>query len=373
MLRVICATIILKSIIAVSVAVSVIVFVSGLPSARGEERLRIGVISGLTGAAAKWSALQNMGIELAAEEARSSGVAVDLIFEDSQTQGARAVAAYNKLVNLSKVDALISDDFGVATAPLLPLAKKQKKMIVSTGLSHQQYCESGGDFFVSVGSQIERTKPAFENFFRIHPEIKRIGLIIFDDPEWGHVYRGVWEDIAKSQGITVVDTVLNNQWTPDFKSMMVKMAAKKPDALLVAHEPEGFIKAARQLHFEGQIVIANCVLEMLTGSETPRVELDGVYTVDPIVSPEFRAAFQKRFNREPILEAYAGYEAVRTLVRAAAANKRELQRGIRAVSYAGVAGRVDFSGQTCLGNLASWGLYRFEGGKLVGRNGYNPK
>jgi len=348
-----------------TVALALLV-VQSVPSAQCEDRLRLGVLSGLTGAAAKWSRFQNMGMELAVEEAAAEGVVIELVFEDSQTQGARAISAYNKLVALSKVDALLADDFGLATAPIIPLARRQRKMLMSTGLPRQEFCDAGGGYFASVGSKIEDTKPAFERFFDLHPEVKRIGLVVFDDPDWGNAYREVWQELAKRRGIEIVETFLNNEWTPDFKSLMAKMITKKPDAILVAHEPESFLKAVRQSNFRGQVLIANCVLEMVADSEAPRAELDGVYTVDPVISSEFREAFRKRFNRAPILEAYAGYEAVRSVVKAAAVNRQGLSRGLRAVSYTGVAGRIDFTGTSCLGNNASWGLYQFNQGNLAG-------
>ena len=47
--------------------------------------LKIGVLSGLSGAAARWNRYQNMGITLAQEELRAEGFEINLIFEDSQT------------------------------------------------------------------------------------------------------------------------------------------------------------------------------------------------------------------------------------------------------------------------------------------------
>lgn len=338
-----------------------------LPSARAEDPLRIGVISGLTGAAAKWNRYQNMGMELAVEQLARDGVAIQLVFEDSQTQGVRAITAFNKLINLSKVDALIADDFGLVVAPLLPITKRQRKLLVTTGLPHEKFCALGGEYFATVSSRIEHTKSSFEDFFQRHPEVKRIGLVVFDDPDWGNAYRAVWEEIARSRDISIVETFLNNEWSPDFKSVMTKMMAKRPDAILVAHEPESFVKAMRQVNFKGHVVIANCVLEMLADSDAARPELEGVYTVDSRVSLEFFEAFKQRFLREPILEAYAGYEAVRTIAKAAAFDRAHLHRGIRLVAYDGVAGRVDFTGPSCLGNHAMWGLSRFklEAGKTV--------
>ncbi len=337
----------------------VFLLLAGVLPARADGPLRIGVISGLTGAAAKWNRFQNMGMELAAEELVVAGIEVQLLFEDSQTQGVRAIAAYNKLVDLSKVDAVIADDFGLVTAPLLPLAKRRKTLLVSTGLPHERYCAAGGEYFASVASKIEQTRNAFEHFFQLHPEVRRIGLVVFDDPDWGNAYRAVWEDIAQRRGLAIVDTFVNNEWSPDFKSAMTKMMVKKPDAILAAHEPGSFVKAMRQVNFTGQVVIANCVFEMLADTDAARPELEGVYTVDPIVSPQFTEAFRRRFARDPILEAYAGYEAVRAVAKAAVLDRGALDRGLRGVAYDGVAGRIDFTRASCLANDASWGLSRF--------------
>jgi branched-chain amino acid transport system substrate-binding protein len=112
-----------------------LVLTAGLQWARADEPLRIGLISGLTGPAAHRNKFQNMGMELAVEQLADKGFPVQLVFEDSQTQGVRAIAAYNKLVGLSKVEALISDDFGLVTAPLLPIARRQKTLLVSTALA----------------------------------------------------------------------------------------------------------------------------------------------------------------------------------------------------------------------------------------------
>ncbi len=78
-----------------------------------EIKLKVGVISGLTGAAAKWSAFQNKGMKLAVEDLKREGVDIDLIFEDSQTQATKVISAYNKLRQLDRVDALIANDFNL--------------------------------------------------------------------------------------------------------------------------------------------------------------------------------------------------------------------------------------------------------------------
>jgi hypothetical protein len=66
------------------------------------------------------------------------------------------------------------------------------------------------------------------------------------------------------------------------------------------------------------------------------------------------------FNLEPILEAYAGYEAVRTIALAAKIGRTALRLSMRRVKYRGIAGEIDFTKGTCAGNQAEWGLFKFD-------------
>lgn len=338
---------------------------SGVSVHAEEITLRVGVISGLTGAAAKWSGFQNKGMVLAQEELQSEGVQIELIFEDAQTSAPKVITAFNKLVQLNKVDAVIADDFGFVIAPILPLAERRKIPVIACSLPQEHYCAQAPKYFFSVGSQVPRSIAAYDRFFELHPEVKRIGLVVFDDPEWGNEYLALWREVAKKRGVTIVDTFLNNEWQPDFKSALTRMLPKKPQAIFFAHEPEGMIKAARQLRFTETIVAANNILEMLADGPAARPELDGVYLVDIPVYEEFRTKYRSRFKTEPVLEAYAGYEAVRALAKAARVNRADLASGMRSVRYQGVAGEVDFTRGSCAGNLATWELYRFVGGERV--------
>lgn len=333
-------------------------------SLRADSKLKIGVISGLSGAAAKWNRYQNMGIQLAQEELEKAGYPVEVVYEDSATKGPKVISAYNKLFDFDKVDAVIANDFGYVVAPLLPLVKKQKRFLVALSLPHERYCNEAPGYFFSATSQFSKTPAAFDKFFELNPRVKRIALFVFDDPEWGNSYMKIWKSNARSRGIEVVDTFLSADLTPDFKTPLAKALPKKPDAIFLAHEPESFLKAARQLGYKGHIVSANHIFEMMADSLLPRKELEGVYVVDPKILPEFRAKFLKRFGRKPILEAYAGYEGLRAVSKAFKFNPQKPQEGMRSVAYQGVAGQIDFTGDSCAGNLSRWGLFRFEGGDL---------
>lgn len=90
--------------------------------------------------------------------------------------------------------------------------------------------------------------------------------------------------------------------------------------------------------------------------------LEGIYVVDPKIDSQFKERFQRRFNRYPILEAYSGYEAMRSVAFAAKRRREAPQKAMKDVVYQGVAGPIDYSGTSCAGNQSDWGLFQIRGG-----------
>lgn len=330
-----------------------------------ETPLKIGVISGLSGIATKWNHYQNNGVRLAQEELQASGVPVEIIFEDSQTTGSKAVTAFNKLVDVDKVDAVFADDFGFAVAPVIPLAQRRKKLLVTNSLPQDEYCKQSKGYFFSVASQFASLPEAYDRFFAKHPEIKRAAMFIFDDPEWGHTYQKIWSDLAQKHGVTITDSFVAFEGTPEFRTMLAKALSHKPDLLMLAHEPITFSKAVAGSGFTGPILAANNYLEVLSGNENVGDVIKQVILADPIISPEFTKAYEARFHEPPILEAYSGYEGIRLIVKALQANPSHPEVAIRAMKYQGVGGTIDFTSPSCAGNMTKWGLFRIKSGALV--------
>lgn len=330
-----------------------------------ENNLKIGVLSGLSGAAAKWNKFQNMGITLAKEEFSNEDLNLEIIFEDSATNTTKAISAFNKLNDFNKVDAIIANDYGFVIEPLLPLAKRKKKLLLAISMPLQRYCDEGKGYFFSATSQFLDSKEAFNKFIKLNPSVKKIAIFIFDDPNWGNTYRKIWTEIAKENNLEIVFTYKSSELTPDFKSPVVKMLRNKPDVIFIAHNTELFLKAIQPFNFKGQIVSANNIYEIISDSNRQKKLIEGVYLADPLISNKFRQKFINRFNLEPILEAYAGYEALKILVKAYEYNKVDLEKGILSVSYNGIAGKIDFTKKTCIGNYAKWELFQFFNGNAI--------
>jgi len=332
-----------------------------LPAAAEPLRLKIGVLSGLSGVAAKWGKYQNHGIDLAVEEANRNGAEIKLVYEDSQTLSAKAIGGFRKLHKADKVDAVIGTDFGFTLAPLIPIAAREKKLLVATSLGLPDYCEQGRGYFYTATSQFSISKPAFEKFIRLHPHLKKVSFFVFDDPEWGNSYLKIWKELAAQYNLRITELFLTSEFAPDYKPGLARAIAGGTEAIFLAHEPVSFLKALRSYDYKGLMISANNIYEVLV-EPGPHPELEGVFFVDPEISREFSDKFQARFKEPPILEAYAGYESVRSVIKAFENNRANPADGFKSVKYQGVAGPFDYS-TSCAGNFSQWGLYRFRNGR----------
>src|SRR5947207_2511415 len=86
---------------------------SGPISPANAEPIKIGVVYGFTGGADAWAEYGKKGVDLAVKEINSAGGvngrSLEVIYEDSKTKPAVAVSAFQKLVDIDKVDVVVGD------------------------------------------------------------------------------------------------------------------------------------------------------------------------------------------------------------------------------------------------------------------------
>jgi ABC-type branched-subunit amino acid transport system substrate-binding protein len=327
--------------------------------------IKIGVLSGLSGPAAKRSRFQNMGITLAMEELKASGVDLSVVYEDSATNASKALTAFQKLYNHDRVAAVIANDFSFAIAPLIPVAKKQKRFLLTTNRPQASECHGQPQYFYSLAADHQSSGTALTSFLVTHPEIKKIAIFAFDDPAWGRVYKDVWSSIARDKGIEIVYTFESDNFLPDFRSPLTQALRRKPDALLFAHEPVSFLRTAKQLGFKGAIIAANNVFEALADEASPKEDLQGVFIVDPVIDEEFRRKFYERFKKQPILEAYSGYDSLYATVKALVAGGGDADKGISGLNFTGSGGAITFSNRSCSLSNVKWEILKYSGKRSV--------
>ena len=324
--------------------------------------IKIGVIYGFSGPAALWADYGRKGLELALEEINSSGGVngrkIELLFEDSKSQGAGAVAGFTKLAKVDGVQAVIGDVWAYLVNPLIPLAGKFHIPLVSPTVMEESVDGSSPWLFL-LGHRVQGLKNATRLFFDLNPEIRTLGILCWDDP-WGQAYLKLWLEIVKEKNIELIYQSCQRDFTYDYAAEVARLAARKTDAVIFAHM-EQTLRRLDERRFRPKLLTTSNIVEVAVRHLAPIELLEGVYYPDWPPEAGFKAAFERKFGVPPLIEAHNHYEALRALAKAFAAKPSDPRAALAQLHYRGVTGEIDFR-RSSAGNWSEGRLMQFKNG-----------
>jgi branched-chain amino acid transport system substrate-binding protein len=215
-------------------------------STRAAAPITIGFGMGLTGglAAAGKSALLAMQIWRDDVNAKGGllGRPVKLIYYDDQSNPATVPALYTKLLDVDKVDFIVSGYGTNLTAPAMPVAIEHKRLFL-------------GLFALAVNSQFHYPKyfsmlpagpdpkhafsePFFEVAMASNPKPKTLALLAEDAEFPKNASEGI-RDLAKKYDFKIVYDKTYPPGTADFTPIIHAIQAVNPDMVFVASYPPG--------------------------------------------------------------------------------------------------------------------------------------
>jgi len=327
---------------------------------------KIGVVLGLTGPAQVWGEYARLGLELARDEINSNGgVAgkeIKLIIEDSKTQPAQAVSAYTKLVKVDKVPIVIGDVWDFITNPMIALAKRDDTLLF-TPTTMPSALQAKGRSIFTMGHKETGITAAVEQFFKMNQGVKRVGILCWDDA-WGNTYLRVWRDAIEKAGAKEVVAVCNNNFTTDYRTDILKIAAKNVDAIFIAHLAEVALKRIREQGLNVPVLTTSNVVEDLKIKKAPKEIFEGIFLTDWKPSDEFVQRFKAKYDREPFVEAYLSYDTLHALAKGLALGDSDLPRALSTIRYQGSVGMIDLS-DPLSANQSKASLFRVRDGNII--------
>jgi branched-chain amino acid transport system substrate-binding protein len=263
-----------------------------------QQRIKIGVVYGFTGAAQVWSAYGRMGLELARDEINSSdginGKKIELIFEDSKSNPAQSVSAYRKLTKFDLARIILGDVWDFLTHPLMPLAERDKVILFSPTVMPDAV-DRTNNYFFTMGERRETLGAAVELFFKKNPEIKRLGIFCWDDP-WGQSYLRIWRDVAEKNGVEIESLLCTMDFNNDFRADVTKMAKKKVDAVIIAHMANLVLQRMKEQNLSVKVLTTSNVVEDIKIKKAPKDLFEDIYFTDWKPNDEFIQKFKARFG-----------------------------------------------------------------------------
>ena len=181
------------------------------------------------------------------------GRPVELVVYDDRTNPSMSPRIYTKLLDVDKVDLLISPYGTNVTAPIMPLIKRRDLLMIgnfgldiNAGINHDKYFNN-----MPVASGSDWAAP----FFDISEKLgaKRIAILAADAEFAQRLAIGARSQLKK-RGL---ESVYDQNYPPntvDFSSIMRSMRSKRPDAVFVASYPSDSAAIVRSL---GEIGVGN--------------------------------------------------------------------------------------------------------------------
>jgi len=231
-----------------------------MPAAGGQEKVKIGVIAPLTGAAAHTGKDLVIGAEIAVERINTAGgirvggkkYLLEIMALDDQYKPDLTVTAVRRM--LGSGVKIISPLGTGQTMAALELADRENFLLLHISTAPATTAKG-----VVLGMRIPSTMDYYASsmadaLLTLRPQVEKVGILWNTDPghkAWGEIFSRSWNGHGKK---IVFSEGLDFRKVTDFYPILTKVLPLKPDALVAITFDEPFslvIKQSRELGYQG--------------------------------------------------------------------------------------------------------------------------
>lgn len=385
-----------KLVLAVgSALMAMSVFVSGCGGGdKNADAVRIGVVAELTGNNATYGTSINNGIKLAVQQLNENGgllgKKIELVVADNKSEPAEAANAMSKLVNQDKtpvVMGLFASSSAIAASNVSESAKVPYLAIGATNPKVTLDDKTGqvkpNTFRVCFIDPFQGTVGA--NFVLNDLKLTKAAVYVDNSSDYAKGLSEFFKKAYTEKGGSIVIEESYLQKDSDFKAVLTKIAAAKPEAIYVPgyYEEVGKIcKQARELGINVPIIGGD-------GWDSPKLaEIAGAaalnntyftnhYSPDATgeASKKFVETYEKAYNQKPDAPAVLGYDGTMLLAdsikRAGVYESAKVSEALAATKdFQAVTGKTSLNASHDA--VKSAVIVSFENGKQVYRATVNP-
>jgi branched-chain amino acid transport system substrate-binding protein len=274
--------------------------------------IKIGFSQPLTGALATGGKAALVAMQMWASDVNAKGGMlgrqVELVNYDDQTNPSSIPAIYSKLLDVDKVDLVVSSYGTNMQAPLIPLAMQRKLLVMGTLGTGVNDKFNYDRFFQAFPAGPNAKGALSEGFFKaamtMKPQPKTVALVGADAEFSQNSLEGAREN-AKKYGLKIVYDKTYPPNTVEFAAVARALQTTKPDVVFVASYPPdtvGMIRAVKQVGLATQMFGGAMVGLQFAGIKTQLGPLlDGIVSFDLYVpEPTMKFAgiesFLKRYQ-----------------------------------------------------------------------------
>lgn len=313
--------------------------------------IKIGAVLPLTGSVSifgEWIKngldLGLLDIELKNPELKGK---IKIVYEDSQSDPKSGIAAFNKLVNVDKVDVVITAMSNVSI-PLIAMADKAGIPLIMQDVTYPNITNTS-KFVYRHFIQSDREASIMAKF-AFDQGIKSIGILYVND-EAGLGAKKSFENIYSSLNGKVIGTESYASTDSDMKAQITKIISANPDGIYLFGNGPSWAIAIRQtkeLNYHGTI-FTNTAMYIPKFRELAGVTAsDGVYFTYPYIdtaaqsSQNFSQIYSSKYSANPSIESAYAWDIIHIIAEAAKSKGRSFYDKMLLVkSYEGAFGKIN--------------------------------
>lgn len=299
--------------------------------------VRVGFILPLSG---EWAFLGNGirdGALLAQQDVQARGGRVRLFFEDNRGELALSAVLASKLIGTEKVDALVSIISGVGKV-LKPMAEKAR--VLSIGICSDSDAADGRYSFINYLTAEQGTAKYIEHFSRVFGAHASLGVFMLNEAGFQRIGAELQRKAGGALEVRFVESF--DKGTTDFRPLLLKVKAARPDALLVlglSPEIETLVRQARSLG----LMLPVTSIEGF-GLASDKRPFEGAWFVDSAApAAPFRDRFAAVYGRDLTPGVGHAYDSVMLIAHAFAGAPHRAafsERFRRIGGFPGIVGRL---------------------------------
>jgi len=292
----------------------------------GQKEIAIGAVMPLTGDAAKYGESAKNAIELALSELNTAGgidgATVRVIYEDSEAVPQKGVSAFQKLVTLDHVPAVIGGIASSVTLAMAPIANRSEVVILSPTSSNPQITDAGDYVFRNCASDV------FEGQVMAEAAHAKLGIstaaILRINNDYGVGIANVFRERFTAAGGKILAEEVFQQGDTNLRAQVTKLGAldPKPDAIyLVGHKELGqALKQCAELGVKAKF-LSTVMFEDPEILQVAGAAAEGVIYSARAYDPEskdpaiqaFVKSYRARYESTPDIFAALAYDSMRIL------------------------------------------------------------
>lgn len=337
-----------------AVSVSLLFFVLAGCEKRTTEPIKVGALLPMTGSGSVYGTYAHNGIDIAVDEVNKqggvNGTPLQVVYEDSQSQASTGVNAYQKLVAVDHVPAVLTE-FSPVVMACGPIASRTRTVLLNAGAQNPLIRKLGPYVFSAIPDANEEAVTMARFAYR-KLGLRNIATFAIST-DTGVASTQVFTAEFQRLGGRIAASDEHPQGTTDVRAKLTKLAATHPDAIYMvslARESGVILAQASQLGIKTQWL-------SYTSFQSPDVVkvagagAEGVLYTYPRFDPEhggdgkqFATKYRERYHTEPEVYAATFYDSMRLLASSMNSGKDgpAIQAALKKAPFNGVAGTIDF-------------------------------